>query len=65
MRRPRDLRHDPRDGAYCMADKSGCESRVAWMSPTPRQYRRVAAWLRKVADWYEHLASKQEQEGRR
>lgn len=28
--------------------------------PTPRQYRRAAAWMRRVADWYDYLATKKE-----
>ena len=30
----------------------------------PREWRRAAAWLRKVADWWDFLADKQERRGR-
>lgn len=61
MRRPRDLwASRRRDGVQCVVDSCGCESLLAGRSPTPRQYRRVASWLRKVADWYDHLATKKE-----
>lgn len=47
MRRPRDLwARSFEAGGTCVVDQCGCEARVAWKSPTPRQYRRVAAWLR-------------------
>jgi hypothetical protein len=30
----------------------------------PREWRRAAAWLRQVADWWEFLADQQERRGR-
>ena len=63
MRRPRDLwpLPDGHDG-HCWSTSEECHAGVGWdhPQPTPRQYRRVAAWLRRVADWYEWLAKKQE-----
>lgn len=63
MRRPSDLwpRPDGHDG-HCWSTPEECHAAVGWDQPmcSPRQYRRVASWLRRVADWYEHLAKKQE-----
>ena len=61
MRRPRDLRQRHRTvgelhrlGAWIdvpIANGIACQ---------PREWRRAAAWLRRVADWWDHLADQQE-----
>lgn len=68
MRRPRDLPERDGVGGLCQVNPYWLEAHVCWWTQgshvdlTPRQYRRVAEWLRKVAEWYEHLATKQEGE---
>ena len=67
MKRPRDLRHrgairgeaQPLDVALKVPIANG-------ISKQPRDWRRAAAWLRRVADWWEFLADQQEakEEGR-
>jgi len=65
VRRPRDRMHrgllcaaaDPMD----MFFRLPIASRITGQ---PREWRRAAAWLRKVADWWEYLADKQERRGR-
>jgi hypothetical protein len=49
-------------------DIGGCDMTTAWASiPStvhtknrPRDWRRAAAWLRKVADWWDYLADEEE-----
>ena len=61
MKRPRDLRHD--DSTIGELHRHG-----AWIdipiadgiARQPREWRRAAAWLRRVADWWEFLADEQE-----
>ena len=61
MRRPRDLRHD--DSTIGELHRLG-----AWIdvpiadgiARQPREWRRAAAWLRRVADWWDFLADQQE-----
>ena len=61
MRRPRDLRHR-------RATLGEAQPLEVWLwvpiavnvASQPREWRRAAAWLRKVADWWEFLADQQE-----
>ena len=62
MRRPRELR-----ARSCICGEA--RSLVAWVNvpvadgikSQPREWRRAAAWLRRVADWWDYLADQQEQ----
>ena len=61
MKRPRDLRHRHRTlgelhrlGAWIDVPISGGIARQ------PREWRKAAKWLRRVADWWEFLADQQE-----
>ena len=61
MRRPRDLRHR-------RATLGEAQPLEVWLwvpiainvDSQPREWRRAAAWLRRVADWWEFLADQQE-----
>jgi hypothetical protein len=61
MKKPRDRMHrgllcaaaDPMD----MFFRLPIASRITGQ---PREWRRAAAWLRKVADWWDYLADQQE-----
>jgi len=65
MKRPRDRMHrgrlcaaaDPMDMFFLLPVASRIDKQ-------PREWRKAAAWLRQVADWWEHLADKQERRGR-
>jgi hypothetical protein len=67
MKRPRDLRHR-------RAIRGELHRLGAWIdvpiangiARQPREWRRAAAWLRRVADWWEFLADQQaaKEEGR-
>ena len=65
MIRPRDLRH-------LRAIRGEVVPLWCWVNVPvadgidrqPREWRRAAAWLRKVADWWEFLADQQERRGR-
>lgn len=68
VRRPRDLRHRRRTCAELHRLGAWIDVPIASRGITrqPREWRRAAAWLRKVADWWEFLADEQEakEEGR-
>ena len=61
MKRPRDLRH--RGAIRGVASTFGADCQVPLadrITRQPREWRRAAAWLRKVADWWDWLADEQE-----
>ena len=61
MNRPRDLRH--KQAIRGVASTFGADCQVALadgIASQPREWRRAAAWLRRVADWWEFLADEQE-----
>ena len=61
MNRPRDLRHRHRTLGVVLPLEVSLEVPIAdGIASQPREWRRAAAWLRKVADWWEWLADQQE-----
>lgn len=67
MKRPRDLRHRQAIRGSAQPLEVSLEVPIAdGIKRQPREWRRAAAWLRKVADWWEFLADEQEakEEGR-
>ena len=61
MRRPRDLRHDESTIGELHRLGAWIDVPIAdGIARQPREWRRAAAWLRKVADWWDHLADQQE-----
>ena len=66
MKRPRDLRHR-------RAILGEAQPLEVWLwvpiavnvARQPREWRRAAAWLRRVADWWDYLANQQELEQQR
>ena len=67
MNRPRDLRHKRTIRGEAQPFEASVEVPFAdGISKQPREWRRAAAWLRRVADWWEFLADQQEakEEGR-
>lgn len=67
MRRPRDLRHRGAIRGEATALDVWVDVPIAnGIASQPREWRRAAAWLRKVADWWDWLADQQEakEEGR-
>ena len=61
MKRPRDMMHrgllcaaaDPMDMFFRLPIANS-------ITGQPREWRRAAAWLRQVADWWDYLADQQE-----
>ena len=67
MKRPRDLRHRGSIRGEAQPLEVSLEVPIAdGIARQPREWRRAAAWLRRVADWWEWLADQQEakEEGR-
>ena len=61
MRRPRDLRHRHCTIGVALPLEASVEVPIAdGIARQPREWRRAAAWLRRVADWWEFLADQQE-----
>ena len=67
MKRPLDLRHRGSIRGEAQPLEVSLEVPIAnGIARQPREWRRAAAWLRRVADWWEFLADQQEakEEGR-
>lgn len=67
MKRPRDLRHRGAIRGEAQPLEVSLEVPIAnGIARQPREWRRAAAWLRRVADWWEWLADQQDkkEEGR-
>lgn len=67
MNRPRDLRHKRMIRGESTPLWAYCNVPIAdGIDKQPREWRRAAAWLRRVADWWEWLADQQDakEEGR-
>jgi hypothetical protein len=61
MKRPRDLRHRAAIRGVASAFGADCQVPIAeGIARQPREWRRAAAWLRRVADWWDYLADEQE-----
>ena len=61
MKRPCDLRHRRSIRGFACAFGADCDVPLAdRITRQPREWRRAAAWLRRVADWWEWLADEQE-----
>jgi hypothetical protein len=61
MNRPRDLRHRGSIRGEVVPLWMWCNVPIAdGIARQPREWRRAAAWLRRVADWWEFLADQQE-----
>ena len=61
MKRPRDLRHRRAIRGVASAFGADCQVPLAdRITRQPREWRRAAAWLRRVADWWDYLADQQE-----
>ena len=61
MKRPRDLRHRGSIRGEVVPLWMWCNVPIAdGIASQPREWRRAAAWLRKVADWWEFLADQQD-----
>ena len=61
MKRPRDLRHHGSIRGEAQPLEASVEVPIASsIASQPREWRRAAAWLRRVADWWEFLADEQE-----
>lgn len=61
MNRPRDLRQRGAIRGEAVPLVVWCNVPIAdGIAKQPREWRRAAAWLRKVADWWEFLADQQE-----
>ena len=66
MRRPRDLRHDESTIGELHRLGAWVDVPIAdGIARQPREWRRAAAWLRRVADWWEFLADEQEMKQQR
>ena len=65
VKRPRDLRHRRAIRGEVVPLWVWCNVPIAArITGQPREWRRAAAWLRKVADWWDWLADQQERRGR-
>jgi hypothetical protein len=61
VKRPRDLRHRGSIRGECQPLEVSVEVPIAdGITGQPCEWRRAAAWLRQVADWWEFLADQQE-----
>jgi hypothetical protein len=61
MKRPRDLRHRGSIRGEAQPLEASVEVPIAnRITGQPREWRRAAAWLRQVADWWDFLADQQE-----
>ena len=61
MRRPRDLRQRHRTVGELHRLGAWIDVPIAdGIASQPREWRRAAAWLRRVADWWDWLADEQE-----
>ena len=61
MKRPRDLRHLGSIRGEVVTLWMWCNVPIAdGIAKQPREWRRAAAWLRRVADWWDWLADQQE-----
>ena len=67
MKRPRDLRKRSKTCGIALPLEVSVDVPIAdGIAKQPREWRRAAAWLRRVADWWDWLADQQEakEEGR-
>ena len=67
MKRPRDLRHRGSIRGEAQPLEVSLEVPIAnGIARQPREWRRAAAWLKRVADWWDYLADQQDakEEGR-
>ena len=61
MKRPRDLRHHESTIGEVHRLGAWIDIPIAdGIARQPREWRRAAAWLRRVADWWDFLADQQE-----
>jgi hypothetical protein len=61
MHRPRDLRHRGSIRGEAQPLEASVEVPIAnSIDRQPREWRRAANWLRRVADWWDYLADQQE-----
>ena len=61
MKRPRDLRHRGSIRGEAQPMEASVEVPIGnGIARQPREWRRAAAWLRRVADWWDYLADEQE-----
>jgi hypothetical protein len=61
VKKPRDLRHRGSIRGECQPMEVSVEVPIATrITGQPREWRRAAAWLRQVADWWDFLADEQE-----
>lgn len=61
MKRPRELRHRRAIRGEVVPMWMWCNVPIAdGIARQPREWRRAAAWLRRVADWWDWLADEQE-----
>ena len=61
MNRPRNLRHRGSIRGEAQPLEASVEVPIAdGIDRQPREWRKAAKWLRKVADWWDFLADKQE-----
>ena len=61
MKRPRDIRKRNRILGELHRMGAWIEVPIAdGITRQPREWRRAAEWLRRVADWWDYLADKQE-----
>ncbi len=61
MRKPRDLRHRGAIRGEAQPLEAAVKVPIAdGIARQPREWRRAAAWLRQVADWWDWLADQQE-----
>jgi hypothetical protein len=61
VKKPRDLRHRGAIRGEAQPLEASVEVPIAnSITGQPREWRRAAAWLRRVADWWDFLADQQE-----
>ena len=61
MKRPRDLRHRGSIRGEAQPLEASVEVPIAdGIKGQPREWQRAAAWLRRVADWWDFLADQEE-----
>jgi hypothetical protein len=65
MKRPRDLRNRGSIRGEAQPLEASVEVPIARsIDHQPREWRRAAKWLRRVADWWEWMADQQERRSR-